>query len=160
MQASHYARQDIMLALFVVSAYGLALWSFKNNRWWGHLLAGFLVGVAVDVHQNAVLFAAGLAALYLFNYKKNALRQPALWWCALGGLLGLLEYAAIHILPNPQAYLAVYSTDLSGTGSHTLPILSLNPYDWLSSIRGEFSRFHILEYGLDFALIAGKRLMC
>ena len=45
LQASHYARWDIMVAAVAMTAYALALFALTANRWYVHVLAGLLIGL-------------------------------------------------------------------------------------------------------------------
>lgn len=154
LQASHYARWDIMLAAVAMVSYGVALMALEENKWWAHLLAGLLVGLSLDIHQNAVLYALGLAAMYLAFYKTRMLRQPGTWLAAVGGLLGIAFYVAVHILPSPSAYFNLFS--LSFAGPHKVPIQSLNLLDLLASLDDEIGRYHFFDNNLDFVLIGAS----
>jgi|GEM_PF-1206908 len=154
LQASHYARWDIMLAAVAVVSYGIALIALQENKWWAHLLAGLLVGLSVDIHQNAILYALGLVAMYLALYKARVFRQPGTWLAAAGGLLGIAFYVAGHILPSPSAYFSLFS--LSFAGPHKVPVQSLNLLDLLASARAELGRYHFFENSLDFVLIGAS----
>lgn len=151
LQASHYARPDIMVAAVIMIAYGLALFALEKNKWWAHLLAGLLLGSTLDIHQNGILFIPGLAVMYLVVYKKALFRRPGTWLCAGGGLLGVAYYVAFHIAPNPAAYFALF--DLAFGKTHQPPLSFLNPLQLLSSARDEVGRYHFYENSLDFALI-------
>jgi len=153
-QASHYARPDIIIAVMVMGVYVLALLAFEKNRWWLHLLAGLIIGLSLDVHQNGFLFAPALAAMYWIFYGKNVLRQPGTWLAGLGGLVGIVYYTAGHIFPYLGDSFGMFS--LSFSGPHKLPLLSLNPIALLASARAEIGRYHFFENGLDFALIGAS----
>ena len=154
LQASHYARWDIMLAAVAMVSYGIALIALQENKWWAHLLAGLLVGLSLDIHQNAVLYALGLAAMYLAFYKSKMLRRSGTWLAAAGGLLGIAFYVAGHILPSPSAYFNLFS--FSFASPHKVPIGSLNPLDLLASARAEIGRYHFFDNSLDFVLIGAS----
>ena len=66
-QASHYARPDIMLAAVGMLSYLIAVTAFKKERWYLHVLAGLSIGLALDIHQNAILYMMGIAALYIYT---------------------------------------------------------------------------------------------
>jgi 4-amino-4-deoxy-L-arabinose transferase-like glycosyltransferase len=153
-QASHYARPDIMLAAVGLLSYLIAITAFKKDRWYLHFLAGLSIGLALDIHQNAILYMLGIAALYMYTYKLKFLRQSGTWLCALGGLIGVGFFAAFHLLPNPNTYFTLLSLSLGNT--HQLPIQSLNPLVLLKSLRDEIGRYHFYENSLDFALIGAS----
>jgi 4-amino-4-deoxy-L-arabinose transferase-like glycosyltransferase len=154
-QASHYARPDVMLAAIIMTAFWLALISFEKERWWMHLLTGLVLGLAVDVHQNALMFIPALASLYLITYRFQLLRKQGAWLCAVGGLIGIGYYGLTHIAPNPSVYFTLF--DISFGGPHKLPLLALlNPLNIARSFIHEIGRYHFFENTLDFALIGAS----
>jgi 4-amino-4-deoxy-L-arabinose transferase-like glycosyltransferase len=157
-QASHYVRPDIMLAVVVMVVFGLAHKALTEERWWAHLLAGLLLGVALDIHQNASLFGLGLVAMYYVTYGRQMFRRRGTWLCAVGGLVGIGYYVAVQLFPDPGAYLNAIRI-----GSATVnqpPLLTLNPADLVVSAIREVDRYHFFENNLDFALIgAGIALL-
>lgn len=154
LQASHYARWDIMIAALVMAAYALALVALEEDRWAAHLIGALLIGLSLDIHLNGILFAPALATLYLVFYQKKVLSRAGTWLAALGGLLGILFFVAIKIVPNPDAYFAQFNFSYAFT--HKLPISELNPLDLLASLRAEIGRYHFFENSLDFTLIGAS----
>lgn len=154
LQASHYARPDIMLAAILMAAYLLALIGLKEEKWWAHLAAGLLVGLSLDIHQNGMMFVLGLASMYIVAYRSRVLRSSGAWLCAAGGTLAILYYVIVHILPNPSLHFSTSNFFLGTT--HQMPSQSLNPLDLLASLRGEIGRYHFYESNLDFALIGAS----
>jgi len=59
LQASHYARPDIMLAAFGMFSYFLLISGFENERRWSHFFAGLLIGLSIDIHLNAISIQEG-----------------------------------------------------------------------------------------------------
>jgi len=154
LQASHYARWDIMLAAAAMLAYWLAINGMEGNQWWSHLLAGLLIGLSLDIHQNAVLFMLGFAVLYIVYYGKSVFKSRGTWLFALGALIGIGYFVAVFILPNPEAYFGLFSLSLGNT--HQVPITTLNPLRLLQSADDEIGRYHFFENSLDFALIGAS----
>jgi 4-amino-4-deoxy-L-arabinose transferase-like glycosyltransferase len=150
-QASHYVRPDIMLAVVVMVAFGLAHKALTEERWWTHLLAGLLLGVALDIHQNAALFGLGLVAMYWVTYRRHMFRRRGTWLCAVGGLLGIGYYLAVHVLPNPEGYALFMRFSLSTTNQP--PIRTLSLMSWIAAAAHEVGRYHFFQNSLDFALI-------
>lgn len=152
LQASRF-RQDIVLAALMMLALWLALWAFRHERaWWAHLLAGFLVGVSMDVHQSAFMFAPALAALYLAQYGRKLLVRRGTWLAGVGGGVGVAIWAAIHILPSPATYSTLMSFYFSTGADAAMPIT--NPATLLDSAVREFGRYGFRQNPLDLALIA------
>ena len=156
MQASHYARWDIMLATIALFSYWLAINGLEGGKWWHHVLAGLLVGLSLDIHQNAVLFMIGFAILYLAFYGKEFFKSGGTWLFGLGAAIGIGYYAATFILPDPQAYFNLFSLSLGNT--HKIPITTLNPLHLLQSADDEIGRYHFFENSLEFVLIGASTI--
>lgn len=156
LQASHYARWDVMLPAIAMLAYWLAVNGIEGGHWWQHVLAGLLIGLSLDIHQNAVLFMIGFAALYLAFYGRRLFMSQGTWFFALGAAIGIGYYVSMFILPNPAAYFNLFSLSLGNT--HVIPITTLNPLVLLQSVDDEIGRYHFLENGLAFALIGASTL--
>lgn len=156
LQASHYARPDIILAAVVVGAYYFANVALDRERWWAHVLAGLLLGITPDIHLNGVILALGLVAVYLITYGRKVLRRSGTWLFVAGGLLGLLYYAGVRVLPNMGTFFARY--DLAMGATHTPPLFTLSPVVLAKSAVQEIGRYHFYDYSLDFALIGASAL--
>jgi 4-amino-4-deoxy-L-arabinose transferase-like glycosyltransferase len=150
-QASHYARPDIMLAAVGMLSYLISLIAFEKNRWWAHLLAGLFIGLSFDIHQNAILYALGLSVLYLYHYGWKVLSKPGTWLFVIGGSIGVIYYLLVYVLPNPEGFLNYYKFSLGI--SHPMPLLTFNLLDWLSSLRAEIGRYHFAENSIDFVIL-------
>lgn len=152
LQASRF-RQDIILTALVMLALWLALWAFRHERaWWAHPLAGFLIGVGMDVHQSAFMFAPALAALYLTQYGRKLLARRGTWLAGVGGATGVGIWAAIHVLPNPETYSTLMQFYFSAGADAQMPIA--NPATLFESAVREFGRYGFRQNPLDLALIA------
>jgi 4-amino-4-deoxy-L-arabinose transferase-like glycosyltransferase len=154
MQASHYARPDITLSAMGMLSFLLVMVAFDGGRWWAHFLAGLIITLSLDIHQNAILFALGIVVLYIFEYGRKTLRTPGTWVFVLGGLLGLAYYLILLILPSGSAFVNYYRFSL-GT-SHQLPLLTLDPLELLRSARAEIGRYHFFENSLGFVFIGAS----
>ena len=153
-QASHFARGDIILAALVMGVFLLAQFALEKEKWWAHLLTGLLIGISPDVHPNGVFFIAGISVLYLFKYRLKIFRMRGAWVFALGVLVGVGYFVVGHILPNPSAYAAI--NKFWSQGSHQLPLF--NPIALLESLVQEIGRYHFFDNGLDFALIGASAI--
>lgn len=153
-QASHYARPDIFLALTGMLAFVLVQHAFEKERRWAHFLAGLIIALSVDIHQNALLYAMGLSVLYLLTYRKKVFRQTGTWLFIAGGAVGVAYYLAIYILPSLNDTLSYYQ--FSFVNSHPIPIASFNPMDLIRSARDEIGRYHFFDNTLDFVLIGAS----
>lgn len=70
--------------------------------------------------------------------------------------MGVAYYAAVHVLPDPDAFLTPYTFTLAGT--HKLPLLTLSPVILVKSALHEIGRYHFYGNNLDFALIGASFL--
>jgi 4-amino-4-deoxy-L-arabinose transferase-like glycosyltransferase len=152
--SSHYYRPDIMLVAIAMFSFWLILIALEKNKWWAHFLAGALIIMAVDIHQNAVLFAVASGILYLFWYGKNILRTRGVWFFLLGGFVGVLYYMFVVVIPNQSDFIKFYSFTLGTT--HQLPLLSFDPLTILKSARAEIGRYRFFENSVDFAAIVAS----
>lgn len=151
LQASRF-RQDIILTAMVMLALWLALWAFRHERaWWAHLLAGFLIGVGMDVHQSAFMFAPALAALYLVQYGRKLLVRRGTWLAGVGGAVGVAIWVAIHILPSPETYSTLMGFYFTTGADAEMPIT--NPATLLDSAVREFGRYGFRQNLIDLVLI-------
>jgi len=153
MRSSHWARQEIILAALIMTVYILAVFALKKDKWWAHALAGLLIGLSPDIHQNGILFIPGLAALYFVTYKTRSLGRRGTWLVAGGGLIGLVYYVAGHILPSPSAYSAIYSYFAT---EHDIPIKTLSLSRLLASASDQIRIYLFYDHSLDFALIGAS----
>jgi 4-amino-4-deoxy-L-arabinose transferase-like glycosyltransferase len=151
-QASHFARHDIILATLIMAVFLLLQIAFDKEKLWAHLLAGVLIGISPDVHPNGVFFIVGFGVLYLAVYRLQIFRKRGAWAFGIGALIGVGYYVAGHILPSPEAYAAV--NKFWSQGSHQLPLF--NPIRLLESIVQEIGRYHFFDNGLDFALVGAS----
>ncbi len=153
-QASHYARPDIFLAVTGMLSFILVQHAFAKERRWAHFLAGLIIALSVDIHQNAILYAMGLSVLYLLTYRQNVFRQAGTWLFIAGGAVGVAYYLAVYIIPSLKDTLNYYQ--FSFVNSHPIPIASLNPIDLIKSARDEIGRYHFFDNSLDFVLIGAS----
>ena len=148
--SSHLVRPDIMLAVVVMVAFGLAHKALTEQRPWIHLLAGLLLGVALDIHPNSALFGLGLVAMYWVTYRRQMFRERDTWLCVIGGVLGISYYLAVNLFPDPRAYLDSMRLGLATVNQ---PPLNGSLGDLALSVFAEFVRYHFHENRLDFGLI-------
>jgi hypothetical protein len=72
----------------------------------------------------------------------------------LGGLIGIAYYVGVFILPDPQAYLKLYSFDFAETNQ--LPIQNLSIPNLIQAFQLELDRYDIYQQNLNFALIGAS----
>ena len=132
--SSHLGRPDIMGAAFGFGA--IALYVCERSARWPVMtaLAGFAVGLALDTHPFGSIYGPMIALLLLIDYGWRALLTRRLWAFALGGAAGLAFFAALHVLPYPQTYLAISSLAALAAGAvRTPPLITPDPAVWRQS---------------------------
>lgn len=101
--SAHLVRPDIVLAAMLAGACLLALRAVQERCWRSGLGAGLLLGLALDVHLNALAFMP-LVGLVFLSAGPGFWRQRA-WWCFLAGLaLGAAYYLLVRYLPDPAQF--------------------------------------------------------
>jgi 4-amino-4-deoxy-L-arabinose transferase-like glycosyltransferase len=114
--ASHYARHDMLAA---AAGWGAIAIFFVSRKRWTDVAAGFLVMVGVEMHPNAAIFGLTLAVIALLDRSDRLKRFLAI---GAGGLIGLIGFLALHVLPNPDSYSAV--NRIAFVDTHVPPVLS------------------------------------
>lgn len=155
LQASHYARPDIMLAAAMVGAYALATKGVFAQKRWPNVAAGFLLAVALDIHLNAAVFSFGFGALYLAAYGRSTLRRAETWLFLLGVGLGFAVYGILHFDPG-QDFLGILPSGFALGNTHQPPLMAFDLGRLLRSVEDEIGRYHFYENSLDFALIGAS----
>lgn len=150
LQASRW-RQDIMLTAFTMLSLWFALIGLQDKKTWAHFVAGFLLGVGMDIHQSAILFIPALGGLYLFHYGRQIIFKRGTWIVAIGGAIGLAIFLAIHVLPNSEVYSKLMSFNFTSGAEAELPITHLASLP--SSFLGEFKRYGFKNNLPEFGLI-------
>jgi 4-amino-4-deoxy-L-arabinose transferase-like glycosyltransferase len=134
--SAHLARYDILTAAF--GFWAIALHFIRRNSHWTGLLSGLCLGLAFETHAHSMIYAPAILVLYWWDFRWAMFRQKHFWGFIVGGALGLLYYAALHVLPYPQTFLAVNQLTFGAT--RTPPILTLNlrvilqAFDWMANL--------------------------
>jgi len=118
---AHLARADTMVAALGFTAIVLYVYNDRHKFWVG-MLSGLCIGIAFDFHANAAIYAPALGILYLYDNGFTFWRRRDFWGFMLGGLLGGIFYAAIHIFPYPNEYQTFMR--LAFAPSHTPPLMT------------------------------------
>jgi 4-amino-4-deoxy-L-arabinose transferase-like glycosyltransferase len=113
--ASHSARPDLLLALCFVTALWLVAATTAGAPERNLLLAGFVMGLACDVHLNGFLLAP---VPLLFWLLLRAETRRARWRGALlfigAGTLGGVFWVATHYWPRPDEFSLQMAIDVDG----------------------------------------------
>lgn len=140
---SHVARPEIWLTLVVLLAFGCSLLGWKHKQPLWDVAAALLAVLSLEIHQNGVVFVIGLAATYLARHGRRVLRHRGSLAFVGTGLVGALVYFYRHpgwVLPGQGS-----GGLLGGTGSHSIPLLSMNPLCW---VLNELARY-VSYFGRD-----------
>ncbi|HEX7556464.1 MAG TPA: glycosyltransferase family 39 protein, partial [Leptolinea sp.] len=121
---AHMARYEIFAVLFAYAALAVVICD-PGRRFWSGILAGILIGLAVETHLNSLIFIPALGVIYLLDDGWGFLRKPGIWGLAVGLLIGAGYYLALHVLPDPNTFLSV--NVLIFGKAYTPPLLTLNP---------------------------------
>lgn len=164
--ASHTVRPEIVLAAMLVAACLLALRGVQEEKWWGNLAAGLLLGLALDVHLNALAFVPLVGLVYLagsgipwrgrrtepdlrLGSRRDA--RPRFLFFVLGFAAGLLYYLATRVLPDPRQFGAASAYWL-GIDKRP-PILSGDPLWILGAELGRFQGYFTEDRRLELAVL-------
>ena len=148
--ASHFVRQDIFLAAVLMIAYFVTLVAISEEKLWAHFVAGLIMGLSADVHQNGWLFVPAFAAIYIAHYGMGIFRKRGPWLAVAGGVVGIAYYLVVFILPNPDLYLHLYSFDFNVENASPI---SGGLRGIVEGIRTEIGRYRFYDNNLEFALI-------
>jgi hypothetical protein len=128
--ASHLGRHDIVVTALGYWAFALYLSGDSSRLPYRSFLAGLAIGLTLDIHPNGIVFAPAIALLYLLEHGWGVIKKARFWAYVLGGLVGLLWFVVLHILPYPGSYFALFSL---GNGSGRTPPAS-DPFGFVTSV--------------------------
>jgi len=142
--SAHLIRPDMYVAMFGYGAILSYLIGWRRKRPLFSLVAGLLIGLAIEFHPNGVIFMPVILALHLMDDRRQFFRKRR-FLAFLGGVgIGLAGYAWLHILRYPQTYLALMGRKMRIT--HMPPLVSRNPATVLQSLTS-MSRFLFVGTG-------------
>lgn len=150
--SAHWARADIMAAALGYGAIALYL-APKTPRFWTSLIAGLMVGLAFEAHPNAAIFGPALVALSWATHGWGVWKRRDFWGIVAGGALGIVFYAALHILRYPATYFTFQRLFFSAT--HTPPLLTLDPGVILEAFRNMAISMFLEVYPLSPLVVLG-----
>ena len=153
--SSHLGRPDVMGAAFGFGAVALYITDRSRGVSPASVLSGLAVGLAFESHPFGSIYGPILLALYLLDYGWRLPRVPRFWGFGLGVAAGLAFYAALHVLPYPQTYMAINTIAALGAGAvRTPPLLVPDLAVWRQSVVDMAVQFGSL-WNLRLPLIAG-----
>jgi len=141
----HVARYDVMVAALGFGAVALYVTDDSRGLSARSVLSGLAIGLAFELHPNAVLYLPPVAALFLLDYGWSTPRSSRFWGFVAGGCAGLAFYAYLHLLPRLDAGVAPLASRLvqvnSTLGYSRVPPIFGGPQEWLQSAVDTFTMF-------------------
>jgi 4-amino-4-deoxy-L-arabinose transferase-like glycosyltransferase len=149
--ASHMVRPDVVLAAMLVAASYLVVRSIQERERWSALSGGLVLGLALDVHLNAVAFTplVGLFLVARFGWRVSRALQARLF--AVGLAAGCLYFLVVRVLLNPRQFLQSSSYWI-GIDKRP-PVLSGDLGFMLSSEVGRFQGYFTEDRRLELAVL-------
>ena len=154
--AAHMVRPDIVLAAMLAAACYLALRGVQERAGWANLGAGLVLGLALDVHLNALAFMPLVGLIYPAHLR-GFWRERATRLFVVGGVLGALYYALVRVAPDASGF-ARSGSFWIGVDKRP-PILSGNLPWMLTSELGRFQGYFSEERLPELVLLAAVVLL-
>jgi 4-amino-4-deoxy-L-arabinose transferase-like glycosyltransferase len=155
--ASHMVRPDIVLAAMLAASYYLASRAVEGG---GHplpsLLAGLTLGLALDVHLNAIAFMPLIGLVYVAGLARWW-RARVVWMFALGLVLGAVYYLLIRVAPDAGQF-AASSSYWIGLDKRP-PILSGDLPGMLTAELGRFQGYFTSARRFELAALSAALVL-
>lgn len=148
--ASHMVRPDIVLAAMLAAACYLGVVAVQERRPGIGLAAGLVLGLALDVHLNALAFMP-LVGLVILADSPRFWRSRVAHGFLLGLALGALYYLLVRVIPDPGQF-ARSSSYWIGIDKRP-PILSGDLQFMLTAELGRFASYTTEDRRLELAVI-------
>jgi hypothetical protein len=82
----------------------LVEYSLASGRAWPAVTAGVVLALGWDTHMNTLALVGFVGAALWLSHGRSVWRKPTVRWILLGGLLGMIYYVAVRILPDPAGF--------------------------------------------------------
>ncbi|MBA7495004.1 hypothetical protein ES702_05583 [subsurface metagenome] len=125
---SHFARQEMMLALFMAVSLYLYLLAREKRSKILYFITGLLLALSLDVHPNGVAMIVFIGVLFLWEYKSKVFKEKSFWFILCGLFLGVIYFFGVHRL-----FLYQWNTEYRSWHRSQAPILVIMNF-------GEFLR--------------------
>jgi 4-amino-4-deoxy-L-arabinose transferase-like glycosyltransferase len=122
--SAHHVRYDIIVAALGFSAIAVHLAAFHRKSIVLSVLSGLLIGLAFEVHVNAVIYGPVILALFFAEERWRFHRQRVFWGFVAGSLVALAWYLWQHVIRFPEAYFGI---GRSMAGTHYPPLFLGDP---------------------------------
>lgn len=124
---SHFFRLDVYLALVGMTALYCYGRSHRQHIW--AFVAGLLLALGVELHQNALVLCAAAGGLMIFGVIVRSIRlrhlslKPQEVYFVIGGVCGASLFLAFHVLPDPDLFMRQFRNG----GSWRVELTSTSP---------------------------------
>lgn len=154
--SAHKIRYDIIVAALAFSAIAIHLAASERKSVLLSMVSGILLGMAFEVHVNAVIYGPVIVALFFAKEGWRLYRQRVFWGFVGGAAIMLAWYLWAHVLRYPETYFGI---GRAMAGTHYPPLFLLNPVALIVAI-GEMGRylFILTQFRIVVTLIAGFML--
>jgi 4-amino-4-deoxy-L-arabinose transferase-like glycosyltransferase len=135
--SAHHIRYDIIVAALAFSAIAIHLEASKRQSVPLNILSGLLLGMAFEVHVNAVIYGPVIVALFFAEEGWRFYRQRVFWGFAGGAAIALAWYLWAHVVRYPETYFGI---GRAMAGTHYPPLLLGNPLALIMAV-AEMGRY-------------------
>lgn len=104
--SSHTLRPDVQVITLVLTAVLLTEIAVSRRQPLWAVLAGYLLGLAFDVHPNAVGLMPLVGLVLLVRQGWGFWRERQVWMLAAGLVLAAIQYLLFRFVPDPGGFLA------------------------------------------------------
>lgn len=104
--SSHTLRPDIQVITLVLTALLLTEIAVSRNQARWTLLAGYCLGLAFDVHPNALSLMPMVGGVLLLRQGWSFWRKPQFRMLIVGMTLAAIQYLLFRFVPDPNGFLA------------------------------------------------------
>ena len=146
--ASHMARQEIILTLFMLMAIYIYLLAKDRNLFFLFFLSGLISSFSLDIHLNGVMIPIILIVLFLFDIKEKKVKGVSFFYYLVGIFLGGIFLAIPRFLTDISILLKQWKIFFSDflIGTFNPPIFSnKNLFELLSWEVERYRYIHIFE---------------
>lgn len=117
---SHFARQEMMLALFMAASLYLYLLAKEKRSKILYFITGLLLTLSLDVHPNGIAMIISIGVLFLWEYKSKVFKEKSFWFILAGLFLGIIYFFGVHRLVLYQ-----WNTEFYSSNRIASPIMSI-----------------------------------
>jgi 4-amino-4-deoxy-L-arabinose transferase-like glycosyltransferase len=154
--SAHHIRYDIIVAAIAFSAIAIHLAALNRKSVRLSILSGLLLGMAFEVHVNAVIYGPVIVSLFFAEEGWRFCRQRVFWGFVGGAAIALAWYFWAHVIRYPDTYFGI---GRAMAGTHYPPLLLGNPLASIMAI-AEMGRYLAIltQFRIVVTLIAGCML--